>query len=684
MKSHHLLGILCAALFCILAYQSVSKTIDGSQSLISTLSYLIDSLDSNINEIKERPFSNDFDEQYYETDFPVWIRWEVFNTSTEEDFILTVDQWQKVSFYCQDEDGGWQEFASGTSVNVDERPESYHRLLTFPVHHHRSETKTYYLKVQNFDPLTKFYAAYFRFLKKIEWEHDDAVRDKLITNQAIISFIMGICFIMALYNGILFYYNPRKDLFYLMAYIILVALFMANIHGITTNYLFTHVSGYELKLGLILAHIGSILLGLYLRAYLKPGDWEIQNLLLWGYVGYMTISLIISLSIEVSFLPTIRRVFEGSFLLSVLGIGFWRKQEGTVFLLFAIFSSIVGRYYSDFLAFQLDMFVSGDVPYVIGQSLQLVFFTWGSTFTVRRLERKVKLALKEKQNILREQNDNLSKTVRERTSDLEDLSEKLIEGNSELRNQKEELRKTLKNLKDTQAQLIESEKMASLGMLSAGIGHEINNPLNFIKGGMTSLELNLEKSSDLEDFREKAQPMVKVIQEGINRTSSIVKSLSHFSRDTEQWNEKIDIHAVIENCLLMLSSQIKKSVVLEKDFTDSIQTIKGNEGKLHQVLLNILANAVQAIDGEGIINIKTMKNRKKITISISDNGHGIEKKNLNKISDPFFTTKPPGVGTGLGLSIAYSIIKEHNGTITCKSRVNQGTTFNITLPSYEQ
>ena len=238
-------------------------------------------------------------------------------------------------------------------------------------------------------------------------------------------------------------------------------------------------------------------------------------------------------------------------------------------------------------------------------------------------------------------------------------------------------RKSLKNsfseLQATSQKLIESEKMASLGMLSAGVAHEINNPLNFIKGGVDML------SSKFKSFGE-AQPFIQAISEGVRSTTSIVNSLSHFSRNTPAMDELCDIHEIIENCLIMLNHRLKYKIKVIRKY-DNIGDLRivGNEGKLHQALLNIITNAEQAIQDNGTITIGTEAKNGKIEVSVTDTGIGIDPRNLQRIKEPFFTTKGSGEGTGLGLSISYKVIEDHQGTIQVQSEVSKGTRFTITF-----
>jgi len=238
--------------------------------------------------------------------------------------------------------------------------------------------------------------------------------------------------------------------------------------------------------------------------------------------------------------------------------------------------------------------------------------------------------------------------------------------------QKKELEDILLKLKEAQRQLVQSEKMASLGVLSAGIAHEINNPLNFINGGILALENYFQ--DNLESHYSKVAPLIHAINEGVHRSADIVASLSHYSRRDDLPRTECDIHAAIDNCLIMLQNQLKHKVEIQKHYSNKVCTLMANEGQLYQAFLNIIANAGQAIENEGTISITTEVTPSNLTIKIADNGCGISAENLEKIYDPFFTTKDPGKGTGLGLSITYKIVKEHNGTLHYHSQLGKGTT----------
>ena len=184
----------------------------------------------------------------------------------------------------------------------------------------------------------------------------------------------------------------------------------------------------------------------------------------------------------------------------------------------------------------------------------------------------------------------------------------------------------------------------------------------------------------MDEHLDELNPLIEGINEGVHRAANIVKSLNHYSRKNDSKIADCNIHAIIDNCLVILQNQIKNRIEIEKIYTDGKYVITGNEGKLHQVILNILTNAIHAIEKQGVITIKIGSKKSNIIISIKDSGSGISKENLSKIFDPFFTTKEAGKGTGLGLSIAYNIVKDHNGTLEVNSEVNKGTEFKIILP----
>jgi len=253
-----------------------------------------------------------------------------------------------------------------------------------------------------------------------------------------------------------------------------------------------------------------------------------------------------------------------------------------------------------------------------------------------------------------------------------------MKSNQKLALRNNELNQTLRDLKKTQSQLVQVEKMASLGTLTAGISHEINNPLNYIMGAY----YGFQKYFDEHESKQKNQLelLLSAMKSGLDRATNIVKGLNQFSRDHKGNNEDCHINEILNNCHTMINHQYKNRIIVEKSFAKDIPPFKGNIGRLHQAFLNVLMNAMQSIDSEGKVSISTSFQRGKVLVSIKDSGCGINEENLNKVFDPFFTTKDPGEGIGLGLSIAYSVIEDHKGQIAIQSKIGEGALLEISIP----
>jgi C4-dicarboxylate-specific signal transduction histidine kinase len=298
---------------------------------------------------------------------------------------------------------------------------------------------------------------------------------------------------------------------------------------------------------------------------------------------------------------------------------------------------------------------------------------------------KMLINLRSQNDELQHYRENLERLVDSRTSDLEAAIEELKAINEELHtkntiinDQNFELTTTMEDLKEAQTKLIQAEKMASLGVLTAGLAHEINNPLNFITGGYYGLNEYFQETGQLEN--EDVILLLSSIKTGADRAVNIVKGLTQFSRSDDLQKEIFDLKQVLDNCLIILYNQYKNHIEVVKRYPNEKLTVYGNLGQLHQVFMSVLLNAIQAIKGNGLITIELEKYEKSLVVNITDSGHGIDKNILHKITDPFFTTKEPGEGTGLGLSIAYSVVKDHNGSIAFDSELGKGTTVNIRLP----
>ncbi len=271
-----------------------------------------------------------------------------------------------------------------------------------------------------------------------------------------------------------------------------------------------------------------------------------------------------------------------------------------------------------------------------------------------------------------------------------------------------QLEKAHNDLKSAQSQILQQEKMASIGQLAAGVAHEINNPMGFITSNLRTLDdyinkvthfVNLqneliksldsaELSARYEEMKEELdidyviedlKDLVQESLEGAERVTNIVKALKSFSRVDEAEYKEADINECLESTLKIVWNELKYKATVNTDYGE-LPPIKCYPQQLNQVFMNLLINAGQSIEGHGEITVKTWAKDGYVFVSITDTGCGIPKEIQNRIFEPFFTTKEVGQGTGLGLSITYDIIKKHNGDITIRSKPGEGTTFTVKLP----
>jgi len=296
----------------------------------------------------------------------------------------------------------------------------------------------------------------------------------------------------------------------------------------------------------------------------------------------------------------------------------------------------------------------------------------------------------------------------------EDLEERVKNRTDELRVARDASEEALKKLQQAQAQLVQNDKMASVGQLSAGIAHEINNPTGFVLSNLKTLEeyindircliteydtllqrcvgISDEDVScivkNIEKFKEKIDvvfllhdiaQIFKETQDGMRRISKIVRDMKEFSHAGSDKPEYTDVNKGLESTLNIVWNEIKYKAEVKTLYGD-IPHVMCYPQQLNQVFMNILVNAAHAIEGKGVITLRTFSENGNVVIEISDTGKGISPEHLSRIFEPFFTTKPVGMGTGLGLSVAYAIIKKHNGEITVDSKVGAGTRFQVCIP----
>lgn len=524
-----------------------------------------------------------------------------------------------------------------------------------------------------------------------------------------ISMYVGIMLALFFYN--VFLYFSVRDKLYLSysMYILFIALAQLSLSGHSYFFfLYSKPMLFEISIVVFSVIAGGIGVS-FVRVFLKTKERvpildQVLRIIMWFYFLIVPIRLVgmVALSYsmtDIAGLLGVVTVFLTAFILVV------RKIRSAYFFLLGWSFFLIGVViYIVQSQSQIDIEYYSNLPMLIGTALEAVLLSLALADTINTLKKeKAKeqserlLILAENEQLVREQNFMLEEKVRLRTDELE---------------------QALKNLQNTQSQLVSQEKMASLGQLTAGVAHEINNPINFVSSNIGPLKRDikdileiidfyrdkgssefspeslkeakqLEEDLELDYLLEEIDQLLKGMDEGARRTVEIVKGLRLFSRVDEQDVKKVDLHVGLESTLILLKSSIPSKVQIQKDYGE-LPLVECLAGKINQVFMNILTNSVFALTehlntiAEPKIILRTRAFSDKVTIEIEDNGPGIPEAIKERIFEPFFTTKAIGKGTGLGLSIVYSIIENHKGHLEVISEENQGTNFKITLPIYQR
>ena len=303
---------------------------------------------------------------------------------------------------------------------------------------------------------------------------------------------------------------------------------------------------------------------------------------------------------------------------------------------------------------------------------------------------------------LRASRDELEQRVRERTADLEQLNITLLA-------EKERLAQLIRELEAAQAQLMQSERMASIGQLAAGVAHEINNPVGFVYSNLGTLKTYVNnllqvltayeqvtpqlpesarqvvarqcQDADLAYLREDVGSLLAESLEGLQRVTRIVQDLKSFSHPKESESQLADLEQGLESTLRVVWNELKYKTQVVREYA-GLPKVVCRPFQLNQVFMNLLVNASQAIETQGTVWVRTGYDDQWLWVEVQDTGKGIPPEHLTQIFDPFFTTKPVGKGTGLGLSLAYGIVQKHGGRIDVSSVVGQGSTFRVWIPRH--
>ena len=525
-------------------------------------------------------------------------------------------------------------------------------------------------------------------------------------------FFAGIFVSIVLYN--LFLFVSLGDVLYLLYVIATVFIGLVQLHfgGKLTEWFYSRQSILAVYDTQILGALSGVTTILFANSFLHTKrycNW-VYNISLVSISLYTLSLILLCFSLPTVSYQIINLNASVSLLLVVASIyAIKRGNRQAKFFLIAWSFFLIGVTVfalKDFGILPFNAFTNFALPVGSVVEILLLSFALADRINVLKQEKELSqqqafVAMKENERLVTEQNVQLEKKVHERTADLE--------------NRNTELHTAMNNLRMTQQQLVESEKLASIGQMTAGIAHEINNPINFVQSNVGPLKRDIDEilellsqlaeidenkdlleqinhlksqyvKLDVEYLKKEIQQLLNGIEDGSKRTAEIVKGLRVFSRMDRSELILADINECLNSTLVVMKNMTKAEVTLNVELGENIPKTYCYPGKLSQVFMNLVTNAVQATrlpnrqPIDRIINVRSYFNDNKICVEIQDNGKGIPTEIQDKIFEPFFTTKDVGEGTGLGLGIAAGIVGEHNGHLSFTSSATDGTTFLITLP----
>lgn len=542
--------------------------------------------------------------------------------------------------------------------------------------------------------------------------NEETLLEKISLRDIIFGFYTGIMTIMFIYNLFLYIIIRDKSYIYYVFYILCAWLTQISIQGYSAKYFWVENSTMDDYSTTLFSITAVLFASLFTLTFLNTKHFSKTFEKLIKIFTLLTILNLIILffgSTSMAFIVMQILTFCGAFLaLSSSYFVYFKKHfKPAGYYLVAWSVLLVGAILfimKDYGIIPYNNFTSYLLQISSAIEVMLLSFALADKINFFKKENEIAQAQAlnaslENQKLIKEQNIVLEKRVQERTE--------------ELQNTNSTLNVTLTNLKDTQSQLVDAEKMAALGQLTAGIAHEINNPINFVTSNIKPLELDINDLKEIIgkyeqlDFDKEIKPQIAEIEafkqqidvdfvnkeissllsgisEGAKRTAEIIRSLRNFSRLDESDMKPIDLNEGLDSTVVLVRSNIPHHITVIKEF-GNLPKVECQPGKINQVFMNLISNAIQAIKSkpvqaeEEFLTIKSWYVEQQVKISIKDTGTGMTEEVKHRIFEPFFTTKDIGEGTGLGLSIVFSIIENHKGHIEVISKPNEGTEFIITL-----
>ena len=633
-----------------------------------------------------------------------WIRFQISNQSNDDDMLLVVEDAliKDVALFTKNDSSfSCQNISKDLPFSTRKNDQHYAQfLLTQPI----GNTQTYYLRIHGFTQL----------VIPVKLGTDETIFTSTVNNDVLSSLYFGVMLVMFLYN--LFIYISVKDRSYLyyILYILSVALVQLSVTGLGFKYLWPKASSFEQESVFIFPSLTAFTSIAFFRRFLNSKELTPKaDKLMWLFVAGYFITLYNAffgnkwLAYNLLNLNALPLALFMIFLAAFIKWKFNYRPASFFLLAWTVFlGSIIVFVLKDVGVLPYNLLTVSSIQ--IGSAVETVLLSIALADRINTLkkdkeksQKETLIALQENDRIIREQNVILEAKVIERTQELHESNH--------------HLEKTLVDLQEKETALVEAEKMASLGQLTAGIAHEINNPINFVTSNVNPLKRDvsllieiieqmevvatnemattekleninaLKQTNDYDYLKMEIDHLIKGIGEGATRTAEIVKGLRVFTRLDEDDLKRADVNEGLKSTIIIINHLLNNVIEVETHFAN-LPMIECYPGKLNQVFLNIMSNAIYAIQKRwkhekgGKLTIETLHGESKIIIKISDNGTGMDEATKKKIFEPFFTTKDVGEGTGLGMSIAYNTIKKHNGTIEVISEPNQGTSFVMVLP----